>query len=145
MINVSLQNFCNRTVAAGRLTAADVRILSRELLPEGITGRDEADMLIALERVVTHAGTAFADMLVAAIVDFSVWGERPTGYVDRDTARWLAASIGNGNGPTATGARIAFEVVREAQSSDEALVAFALAANRRAEAGEDIVALRNAA
>jgi hypothetical protein len=145
MINASLQNFCNRTVAAGRITAADVRILGRELLPEGITSRDEADMLIALERVVTHAGTAFADMLVAAIVDFSVWGERPTGYIDRDTARWLAASIGNGRGPSPVGARIAFEVVREAQSSDEALVAFALAANRRIAAAQDAPVLRNAA
>src|SRR3954454_14671220 len=131
MINSSLHNFCDRIVAVGRITTADVRILSRELLPEGITSRDEADMLIAVERVVTHAGTAFADMLVAAIVDFSVWGERPTGYVDRETARWLAASIGNGNGPTPVGVRIAVEVVREAQSSDEALVAFALAVNRR--------------
>jgi hypothetical protein len=131
MINASLQNFCNRIVGAGRITRADVRILGRELLPDGLTSRDEADMLIALDRAVPQADAAFADFRVAAVVDLAVWGERPTGRIDRETARWLADSIGNGTGPTPTGARIAFEIVREAEATDEHLVAYALKANRR--------------
>ncbi|MDR7036754.1 MULTISPECIES: hypothetical protein [Methylobacterium] len=130
MINASLQDFCNRIAAAGRMTAADLRILGGELLPDGLTTRDEADLLIALDRALGGSVPAFADFLVASLVDFAVWGERPTGYVNAETARWLAASIGNGRGPTTTGARIAVEIVREAQASDETLVAFALAANR---------------
>ncbi|MCJ2044221.1 hypothetical protein MKK58_06705 [Methylobacterium sp. J-078] len=129
MINLSLQVFCNRIVAAGRITAEDVQALTRNVLPDGLTCRDEADMLIALDRVAT-SDAAFGDYLVTSVVDFAVWGERPTGYIDAEVARWLVGSLGNGSGPTALAARIAREVVREAQASDEALIAFALAANR---------------
>lgn len=132
MINLSLQVFCDRVVGAGRITAEDVTALVRHVLPEGLTTRDEADMLIALDRVVTAADAAFGDYLVAGVVDFAVWGERPTGYIDGEMARWLVASLRNGSGPTPLAARIAREVVREAQASDEALIAFALEANRRA-------------
>lgn len=131
MINLSLQVFCDRVVNAGRITAEDVTALVRHVLPEGLTNRDEADMLIALDRVAT-ADTAFGDYLVASVVDFAVWGTRPTGYIDAEMARWLVASLRNGSGPTPLAARIAREVVREAQASDEALIAFALEANRRA-------------
>lgn len=131
MINLSLQVFCDRVVNAGRITAEDVTALVRHVLPEGLTNRDEADMLIALDRVAT-ADTAFGDYLVASVVDFAVWGARPTGYIDAEMARWLVASLRNGSGPTPLAARIAREVVREAQASDEALIAFALEANRRA-------------
>lgn len=129
MINAALQLFCNRVAAAGRVTRADVRILGGEILADGIASRDEADLLIALDRAVPAADPSFADALVAMVVDFAVWGERPTGRIDREVAAWLAASIGAGSGPTPTGARLALEVVREAQASDEALTAFALRAN----------------
>jgi len=130
MTTASLQHFCNRIAAAGRLTPGDLRLLARDVLPDGIATRDEADLLIALERAVPDAASGFADWLVAQIVDLAVWGERPTGIVTHETAGWLAASLGGGAGPTPTGARIAFEIVREAQTSDERLIAFALKANR---------------
>ena len=100
MINLSLQVFCDRIVAAGRITADDVQALTRHVLPEGLTSRDEADMLIALDRVVAATDTAFGDYLVTAVVDFAVWGERPTGYIDAEIARWLVASLRNGSGPS---------------------------------------------
>ncbi|KQP31584.1 hypothetical protein ASF49_09015 [Methylobacterium sp. Leaf104] len=130
MINLSLQVFCNRIVAADRITVEDVKVLAREVLPDGFVCRDEADMLIALERIVTSADPAFGDYLVAAVVDFAVWGERPTGYIDAGVATWLVGSLRAGCGPTRLAARLAREVIREAQASDEALIAFALAANR---------------
>ena len=96
MIDVSLQDFCNHAVATGRITLADVQALTRDVLPDGIACRDAADMLIALERAVPDADAAFADLLVALVVDFAVWGERPSGYVDRAVAAWLAASLAGG-------------------------------------------------
>ena len=129
MSNVSLQDFCNRMIEAGCVTRADVRELSAEILADGFETRDDVDMLLALDRAV-EVDTAFADFLVAATVDFAVWGERPTGYIERATAEWLAASIRGRSGPTRTGARIAMEIVREAQGSDESLIVFALEANR---------------
>ncbi|NEU12198.1 hypothetical protein G3T14_08635 [Methylobacterium sp. BTF04] len=145
MINLSLQLFCNRIVAAGRITADDVSDLGRTVLPDGITGRDEADMLIALDRAVAVSAPEYSDFLVAAIVDFAVWGERPTGYIDPEIAHWLVGSLRNGVGPTPLAARIAREVVREAQASDETLIAFALAANTRRIETEDAEILFRAA
>lgn len=130
MSNLSLQDFCNHVAAAGVVTCQDVAALSRDILPEGIASHDQADLLIALERTVTDADGSFADFLVASVVAFAVWGERPTGYIDRATAEWLGASLAGRAGPTPVGARIAVEIVREAQSSDEAMIAFALDANR---------------
>ncbi|MBX9933136.1 MAG: hypothetical protein K2Y56_16625 [Methylobacterium sp.] len=144
MVNSSLQLFCNRIVAAGRITHRDVRELAEDILADGIACRDDADLLIALDRAVCHEAVGFADLVVALVVDFAVWGERPTGYVDTDIARWLAASLGAGSGPSPVAARIAFAVVQEAQTSDEHFIAFALAvrAQRRdAEIGHDVPAL----
>ncbi|TNC15275.1 hypothetical protein FF100_06910 [Methylobacterium terricola] len=139
MMNVSLQHFCNRIIAAGTIGLDDVRDLNRTVLPDGLTCREEADMLFGLDRAIAEADAAFGDWLVAATVDFAVWGERPTGHIDADTAHWLAASLGCGRGPTATGARIAVEVVREAETNDPALISFALKANRaRAGAEEEV-------
>lgn len=130
MITVSLQHFCNHTQSAGAITEADVRRLVRHVLPDGIATREEADMLIALERAVPQIAPAFGDFLIHAVVDFAVWGERPTGRIDRDTAAWLAGSLAGRTGPTAVGARIAVEIVREAHASAESLTVFALEANR---------------
>jgi hypothetical protein len=65
---------------------------------------------------------------VRAVVDFAVWGARPTGYVDQDTARWLVATLSCGEGPSAAASRIAFEIVKEAEQVDEALLASRCAA-----------------
>jgi len=129
MIQISVEQFCNHAVSAGAIAPEDLVALKREVLPDGITCREEADLLIALERAVP-ASEGFADFLVAMVVDYVVWGERSTGYVDRETAGWLAASLSGRAGPSPVGARIAQEIVREAQGSAEALTAFALEANR---------------
>ena len=139
MINAPLQHFCNRIITAGALSLEDVRDLNRTVLPDGLTCREEADMLFGLDRAIPAADAAFGDWLVAATVDFAVWGERPTGHIDADTAHWLAASLGCGRGPTVTGARIAVEVVREAETNDPALIGFALKANRARLGAEDEV------
>ncbi|MCJ2013439.1 hypothetical protein [Methylobacterium sp. J-076] len=129
MTQISVEQFCNHAVSAGAISPEDLLALKREVTPDGITCREEADLLIALERAVPSS-TDFADYLVALVVDYVVWVERSTGYVDRETAGWLAASISGRSGPSPVGARIAQEIVREAQGSAEALTAFALEANR---------------
>lgn len=126
MIKHSLLIFADRAVENGSISAKDVNELQRIVLADGITCREEADTLIALDRAVPGADPAFADFLVAQIVDFAVWTSRPTGYVDQDTARWLVASLGCGSGPSENARRIAFEVVKEAEQVDEVLLAFAM-------------------
>jgi hypothetical protein len=130
MTMISVQQFCNHAVSAGTISDEDLSVLKREVLPEGLLSRDDADLLIALERAVIGSD-AFADFLVASVVDFAVWGLRPTGYIDREVAAWLAGSLTGRDGPSAVGARIAMEIVREAQGSAESLMVFAMEANRR--------------
>ena len=132
MIKGSLHAFTDCVLEAKRISEEDVQLLQRSILEDGLASREEADVLIALDRAVDAAHPAWAVYLIGAVVEFVVWTSRPTGVVDADTARWLVASLGCGLGPTETAARIAFEVIREAERTDEALVAFVLhAAERR--------------
>jgi hypothetical protein len=133
MINEKLQLFCDRVLENGRVTDEDVHLLVETVLPDGPMNREEADTLIALDRAVPSA-PAFGDYLVATVADFAVWVQRPGGVIDAEAARWLADSLSCGLGPTANGARVAFETVREAHRCDDALIAFALEANRRVRA-----------
>jgi len=126
MINKKLEEFVADKAESRTITREDVQALVRTVLPDGIACRDEADLLIALDRVAASADPAWGEYLVAALVDYAVWGARPTGYVDPDTARWLAGSLGAGAGPTQTALRVATSIVREAQEADESLMAFAM-------------------
>ena len=86
MINSSLQAFASNVQTAGRISFGDVQRLQRDILPDGISSQAEAELLLTLEQVVSRADRAFADWLVAMMVDFVVWGLRPTGTVDVETA-----------------------------------------------------------
>ena len=126
MISRALQAFSAGIVQKGNLEAEDLRRLREQVLPFGLTTREEADTLIALERAIPDGTELLGSYLLAEVVNLAVWGERPTGYVSPDTAQWLIATLSCGTGPTRLALRIAFEVVREAQRADEALVAFVL-------------------
>ena len=89
MINAALQTFVNKVQAAGRVSVGDAKRLQRDVLPDGISCRDGAELLLTLERTVSRADRAFSDWLVAMMVDFVVWGMRPTGIVDGETAAWF--------------------------------------------------------
>jgi hypothetical protein len=126
MIKASLEIFVQSVMAAGEITLADVRVLQRDVLPDGVWDRDEADTLIALDRAVASKHCSWSAFAIQAVVDFVVWTSRPTGYVDGETARWLVASLSAGSGPSAVAQAIAFDVVREAERADEALLAFVM-------------------
>ena len=84
MINSSLQAFASKVQSAGRISFGDVKRLQRDILPNGICSRAEAELLLTLDQIVSRADRAFADWLVAMMVDFVVWGVRPTGSVDAE-------------------------------------------------------------
>src|SRR5215203_4899322 len=93
MINSSLHTFVNNAQKARCISFGDVKRLQRDILPDGISAREEAELLLTLEQTVGRADRSFADWLVATVEEFVVWAERPTGIVDEDTARWLAAML----------------------------------------------------
>ena len=91
MTMISVQQFCNHAVSAGAISDEDLLVLKREVLPEGFMSREDADLLIALERAVIGSD-AFADFLVASVVDFAVWGTAADG-LHRSRRRRLARRL----------------------------------------------------
>ena len=101
-----------------------VRRLQRDILPDGISSRQEAELLLSLEQSVDRADRAFGDWLVA-MVDFVVWGMRPTGNVDAQTAALLTPFL-VGLRTTKTMRRLARELAAEADYGAAALPSPAL-------------------
>jgi len=125
MINSSLQAFASSVQKAERISFGDVKRLQRDILPDGISSREEAEILLTLDQTVSRADRAFADWLVAMMVDFVVWGLRPTGTVDAETAAWLTPFL-VGQRTTKTMRHLAREVVAEADHYGTALPSPAL-------------------
>ena len=130
MNDILLYRVIDPMIDRHRINAEYVRLLQDKVFPEGLTSRDEADILIALDRAIEVKDQSWNGALMRLVVDFVVWTSRPTGYVDAETARWLTTSLSCGSGPTPLAVRIAFAVVTESQRADEILVAFVLRAKR---------------
>ncbi|HYF54270.1 MAG TPA: hypothetical protein VEA41_08420 [Salinarimonas sp.] len=125
MADSNLQDFVAKTIEKGRISFGDVRRLQRDILPDGVASRDEVELLLALDRAAPRADRTWSEWLVPAIVDFVVWGERPTGRVEAEAAGWLTAALGGEAAPTRAARLIAREIAREADRVDAAVVAFA--------------------
>jgi len=108
--------------ARGRICFADVRRLERDILPDGIASREQAEALITLDRVAGRADRSWADWFVAVMVDFVVWSERPTGVVNEDAARWLSEALDVPT-PTRNARRLVNAIVAQAERVHESLVA----------------------
>jgi hypothetical protein len=124
MINSSLQTFANKVQEAERISFGDVKRLQRDILPDGISSREDAELLLTLAQTVDRADRAFGDWLVAMMVDFVVWGMRPTGVIDGETAAWLAPFLADQR--TKTMRRLARELAAEADYGGTALPSPAL-------------------
>src|SRR3712207_2896713 len=112
MIRVSLRFFASRVLKTKRMDAGDRQTLERVIFPDGIRSRVDAEVLLQLARAVQPAAPAWNDFVVTSLVDFTVWGSRPTAYVDAATAEWLVAILSEG-GATALTRRIARAIVAE--------------------------------
>jgi hypothetical protein len=128
MIGRQLSIFIDRVVEAKSIAKEDITYLTQTVLEDGLATRREAEALLVLDRTVP-AEAGFADLVVALVVDFVVFGTRPTGTVTREDAAWLAAVLETGR-PNATALRIAEEVVAVADGADESLVSFILKGRR---------------
>ena len=120
MISPHLHSFIDSLMAKGHVTAQDVKHLHRDLLPDGIPSHAVADALLALDRTLV-ADPAWADFLTPSIVDFAVWGLRPTGVINAETANWLLTALTIGE-PTPTALRILEEITASAHEVDPALL-----------------------
>lgn len=124
MIRVSLRFFASRVLKTKLMDESDRTTLQRIIFSDGVRSRVEAEVLLQLTRAVKPVDPEWADFVVASIVDFAVWGERPTGTIDQNTANWLIAVLSDGGGDKLT-RRIAREITREAQNVDRRFTDFA--------------------
>ena len=112
MFTAELRAFINTVLDNNRITAEDVKHLKSKILQDGIGSRLEADALLALDRTL-DTDPSWAEFLTAVMVDYVVWGTRPTGRVPAEKAAWLVTAFTCGE-PTGNGVRIARAIVAEA-------------------------------
>lgn len=130
MISYELRGFIDRVIENKRILEKDIKILRHDILPDGINSREQAEALLALDRAI-DADESWGEALCTLMVDFVVWGTRPTGYVTGADALWFANALETG-APTARALRIAYAVVEEAQQVDEALLSLILRSRQHA-------------
>jgi len=121
MINSSLREFANRVVAKQHIGKNDVRVLERDLLPDGAFTWDQAELLLRLDRSVKTVHPCWTAYLLRTIVDFAVWGARPTGRVDSETTERLCAALSLADAPTCRALRIATAICAEAEYAGQDL------------------------
>jgi hypothetical protein len=115
---MELSDFVKKVSSRGRITFGDIKRLQRDLLPNGAMTREQVEALIAMDAAVRRADPAWAAYLTSTVVDFVVWGSRPTGYVDPDAAQWLEALLCSN---PSKAAQILREMRPEAQAVDPVL------------------------
>jgi len=120
MTNPSLEKFVARVQQARRIGFADLRRLQRDVLPAGISRREEAEALIALDRHLAKADDGWLPFLASAIRTLVV---TPSCRVDPEAARWLADALAGA--PARTSVVIAREVIRDVNEVDAGLLALA--------------------
>jgi nucleotide-binding universal stress UspA family protein len=122
MIKNQLRAIIDRVFVRERISANDVRELQREVFEDGLTCREDIEVLGALDRAIPAADPSWATFFIASVVEFVVWTSRPTGYVDEETARWLVTALMPMDRATANAHLAALEIVREAHQVDEVLL-----------------------
>src|SRR4051812_13235587 len=118
MGNNLLSEFVSKILRLKRISFGDIRRLKRDILPDGLASREQAEALLFLDDEIAKADPAWERWLVPTLVDFVVWAERPTGIVDEDTAHWLRATLSNDRGTRTSkrGRLIAREMAEEAHA-----------------------------
>ncbi len=118
MSRMSLHDFVARVLADDRILFADLKRLQRDILPERITSREEAEILLFLDCVIHRADREWTAYLTATIRDFAVWKLEPAGSLDRGKAEWISAALACAD-PGKTARAILREIVHEARSIDD--------------------------
>jgi hypothetical protein len=117
-----LRQAAEEIIGRGRIAFADVRRLRRDILPDGVSSRAEAEILIRLDQETARCDRAWTEFFVTELVDFVVWAERPTGIVDEEAALWLSDALDRGRA-TRSSRALVHAIVREAERVHESLSA----------------------
>ena len=123
MSGTPLQDFVCRTLEHKRISFGDLRRLQRDILPDRITTREEAEILLALDRTLDRADRGWRDYLIRAVRDFVIWGSPPAGHIDGDKAQWMMTALSSSSAKTARA--LTLEIMRAGPEFDDDLRAVA--------------------
>lgn len=113
--------------AAKRLDASDVVSLLREVYPEGVRGRNEAEALISFDREFTDPAPEWRGFIAEAVADHLLCRSEPLGVIDAEKAAWLMQAIApTGRIATRGGVQILIRTIELARDLPPALTAFAI-------------------
>ncbi len=120
MPSPALQALTDDLARRGRVSADDALRLRREVFPDGVVSRDEAEVLIGLEARVANGDDAWVQTFAEAIADH-VLQANPN--VDDEAVRWMTARFGAG-APREAEIEALLKVLDHADSAPESLHAF---------------------
>jgi hypothetical protein len=114
--------------SSGRVTADDALAMRRAVYGgDARISEREMEDLFEIDEVAVSAAPEWRMLLVEAGTDYIVNQVPPEGYIDAANANWLVERISrDGKVNTATELELLVKVLEAAQSSPQALVAFAL-------------------
>jgi hypothetical protein len=112
---------------AKRIDASDVVSLLREVYPEGVRGRNEAEALIAFDREFSDPAPEWRGFMAEAVADHLLRRSEPLGVVTDEKAEWLMRAIApSGRIATRGGAETLIRTVELASEIPARLAAFAI-------------------
>ncbi len=113
--------------AGKRIDASDVVSLLREVYPEGVRGRNEADALLAFDREFSDPAPEWHGFLAEAVADHLLCRSAPAGTITQEKADWLIRSIAPAGQIVTRGGREALlRTIEQAGEIPVALSAFAI-------------------
>jgi hypothetical protein len=115
--NNKLQDFAALALAKRRITFGDVRRLQRNYLPEGLSSIEEFRIVLSLDGQIERSDRAWADWLVAAVVDFVTRREDVTFDEGNSIDAWLHDVLATSG--AAVRRRITRELRRDIQRSQD--------------------------
>jgi hypothetical protein len=117
----------------GSISAEDVLTLRREVFPDGVVCRNEAEALFRLNDASLEAAPEWAEFFVEALMDHIVYQKEPRGYVEEQDAAWLIERVSHdGCVETMAELELLIRVMEKAYATPESLHCFVLAQVRQA-------------
>jgi len=112
---------------AKRIDASDMVSLLREVYPEGVRGRNEAEALIAFDREFSDPAPEWRGFMAEAVADHLLRRSLPLAIVSPEKADWLMDAIAPaGRVPTPAGIQALIRTIEQVSEIPNRLSAFAI-------------------